>query len=414
MSDLHYLSATEAIERFRARELSPVELMEAVIARAAEVEPTVNALCHTFYDEALEQARAAEARYAPGGEAPRPLEGIPTAVKEEEAIAGQPWTQGSLIYKDLVAEHTSAFARRHHRGRRDRPRARHRAGVLVRRLHAVADLGRHAQPVEPGVRGGRLVGRLGRRARGRDDDARQRLGHRRLDPHPGVVQRRRRVQAAVRPRPRRPAVQPRHLLPLRPAGAHRRRLRALRERRSPGRTPRTSRPCARSSLLPEHFDGIEGLRIAFSPDLGDWPVDEEVRANTLALAETLRAAGADGRRRRPACAACGGRARDGDPLPPRVRRLDRRAGDGAPRPRHALRDRDGALVLESSPPAHSFLEEIELEAKLYAPVGALLERVRRADLPDLRHARAAGRRRLRRPRARGGRGGGAVLLRARC
>src|SRR5439155_672443 len=36
-----------------------------------------------------------------------------TAVKEEEAIAGQPWTQGSLIYKDLVADHTSAFARRH-------------------------------------------------------------------------------------------------------------------------------------------------------------------------------------------------------------------------------------------------------------------------------------------------------------
>ena len=62
--DLHYLSATEALARFRARELSPVELLEAVIARAEEVEPTVNALCHTFYDEAREQARAAEARYA--------------------------------------------------------------------------------------------------------------------------------------------------------------------------------------------------------------------------------------------------------------------------------------------------------------------------------------------------------------
>jgi len=105
MTDLHYLSATEALERFRSRELSPVELLDAVIARAEEVEPTVNALCHTFYDEAREQARAAEARYAGKGEAPRALEGIPLAVKEEEAVAGQPWTQGSLLYKDLVADY---------------------------------------------------------------------------------------------------------------------------------------------------------------------------------------------------------------------------------------------------------------------------------------------------------------------
>ena len=48
-----------------------------MIARAEEVEPTVNALCHTFFDEALEQAREAEARYMGKGEQPRPLEGIP-------------------------------------------------------------------------------------------------------------------------------------------------------------------------------------------------------------------------------------------------------------------------------------------------------------------------------------------------
>src|SRR4029079_1122869 len=45
-------------------------------------------------------------------EEPRPLEGIPTAIKEEEAVAGQPWTQGSLIYKDLVADESSIFAQR--------------------------------------------------------------------------------------------------------------------------------------------------------------------------------------------------------------------------------------------------------------------------------------------------------------
>ena len=37
MTELHYLSATEAIARFRSHDLSPVELLDAVIARAEEV-----------------------------------------------------------------------------------------------------------------------------------------------------------------------------------------------------------------------------------------------------------------------------------------------------------------------------------------------------------------------------------------
>jgi amidase len=112
MSELHYLPATEALRMFRARELSPVELLESVIARAEDIEPTVNALCHRFFDQALEQAGEAERRYMGRGPAPRPLEGIPTAIKEEEAVAGQPWTQGSLIYRDTVADRSSCFAER--------------------------------------------------------------------------------------------------------------------------------------------------------------------------------------------------------------------------------------------------------------------------------------------------------------
>jgi amidase len=46
-------------------------------------------------------------------------------------------------------------------------------------------------------------------------------------------------------------------------------------------------------VLPEDgFAGVEGLRVAVSVDLGSWPVDPEIRANTLACAEALRAAGA--------------------------------------------------------------------------------------------------------------------------
>ena len=66
MEDLCYLSATEARRQFKARKLSPVELMKAVIDQAQRVEPSINAFAQTHYEAALDQARAAEAAYARG------------------------------------------------------------------------------------------------------------------------------------------------------------------------------------------------------------------------------------------------------------------------------------------------------------------------------------------------------------
>lgn len=110
MNDLHYLSAVDAVRLFTSRELSPVELMSAVIARAGAVEPHINAFPVTMYESAMEQARDAEQRYA-AGEA-RALEGLPVAVKEEAPIAGQLNTFGSLRLRDNVAEKTAVFVQR--------------------------------------------------------------------------------------------------------------------------------------------------------------------------------------------------------------------------------------------------------------------------------------------------------------
>ena len=112
VSDLHYLSATEALRLFRSRELSPVELMTAVIARAEAVEPAINAFAETRFDEAMDAARAAQERYAGTGDPPGPLDGLPVAVKEEAPIAGQQNTLGSLPLRDVVADHTAAFVQR--------------------------------------------------------------------------------------------------------------------------------------------------------------------------------------------------------------------------------------------------------------------------------------------------------------
>jgi Asp-tRNA(Asn)/Glu-tRNA(Gln) amidotransferase A subunit family amidase len=44
--------------------------------------------------------------------------------------------------------------------------------------------------------------------------------------------------------------------------------------------------------LPDQFEGISGMRIALSVDLGGWVVDPQVKANTLAVGDALREAGA--------------------------------------------------------------------------------------------------------------------------
>lgn len=110
MSDLAYLGATEALALFRARELSPVELLDAVLEQAALVEPQVNAIVLSLAEEARAQAVRAEQAYAAG--TARPLEGIPVAVKEEAWIAGQPCRLGSRAVPGEIADSTAVFAQR--------------------------------------------------------------------------------------------------------------------------------------------------------------------------------------------------------------------------------------------------------------------------------------------------------------
>ncbi len=103
--ELCYLSATEALGLFESRQLSPVEYMNAQIERAAKVEPVINAFAFEYFDEALAGARKAEQRYMSGGRV-RALEGLPLAVKDEMDIKGQPMTNGSLFLKDNVSTET--------------------------------------------------------------------------------------------------------------------------------------------------------------------------------------------------------------------------------------------------------------------------------------------------------------------
>jgi len=109
--DLCYISASEAARRFRDKSLSPVELLDALIKRAESVEPKVNAFTAEYFDEAREQAKKAEERFANGRQT-RPLEGIPIAIKNESWIKGKVTTSGATFLKNFVATETSSSVQR--------------------------------------------------------------------------------------------------------------------------------------------------------------------------------------------------------------------------------------------------------------------------------------------------------------
>src|SRR5580704_5675048 len=110
--DLCYMTATEALAAFKTRALSPVELLRAIIARCEQLEPKVNALTYTYFDRALEQAKTAEAQYSRPSRQPRPLEGVPLAIKDFHPVKDEITTFGSKIYRDHRPHHTAPTVQR--------------------------------------------------------------------------------------------------------------------------------------------------------------------------------------------------------------------------------------------------------------------------------------------------------------
>src|SRR5260221_13238651 len=84
---VHELTAAQAARLIRRRELSPVELVENLLARAAEIDDRVQAWVSLDGERALAAARAAEELAASGAELP-PLHGVPFGAKDIFDSAG--------------------------------------------------------------------------------------------------------------------------------------------------------------------------------------------------------------------------------------------------------------------------------------------------------------------------------------
>ena len=94
MTELCYSSAVDLAARIRARELSPVELAEALLQRIDEHDGRVNAFAHLAGDLLLDAARRAE-REVMAGTPLGPLHGVPVTIKDLHELEGYPFEQGS-------------------------------------------------------------------------------------------------------------------------------------------------------------------------------------------------------------------------------------------------------------------------------------------------------------------------------
>lgn len=287
--DLCFLGAVDALRAFAARTLSPVELLDAVLARADQVEPTINAITSRRLDHAHAAAAEAEQRWS--NDTARPLEGLPVALKEEQPILGESWQLGSLLLEHEVAPLTHP---------------------VIERIFAAGGVG-HVRTATPefscagfthtklwgttrnpwntditcggssGGSGASLASGTSTLATGSDIGGSIRVP----SSLNGVV-------GFKPPQGRVPTLPPFHLDLYCHEGPMGRSVAdvALLHNVIAGAHSLDHSSMPHPPVIPLTHEGVAGLRIALAVTVGDIPVDDDVAANTLAFADVLRAAGA--------------------------------------------------------------------------------------------------------------------------
>jgi aspartyl-tRNA(Asn)/glutamyl-tRNA(Gln) amidotransferase subunit A len=96
VTDLYWTSATELAELLEKKEVSAVELAQALIDRADEIDGRLHAYLHRTDERLLDEARASDERRATGETRSR-FDGVPTALKDLFVTKGVPTTSGSRI-----------------------------------------------------------------------------------------------------------------------------------------------------------------------------------------------------------------------------------------------------------------------------------------------------------------------------
>lgn len=112
LSDPFYLSSATTLARaIRRRELSSEEVVKACLDRIEAVNPQLNAVVQLVAEEALAQAREADATLS-GGEVSGPLHGLPMTIKDSFDTAGVISTGGTLGRASFVPERDATVVQR--------------------------------------------------------------------------------------------------------------------------------------------------------------------------------------------------------------------------------------------------------------------------------------------------------------
>lgn len=288
---LCYLPATEAIRAFKAKTLSPVDLMTAIIKRCEQVNPKLNAFTYTFFDRALDQAKAAEERYMKN-EGVRPLEGIPCGIKDFHPVEGEITTYGSPIFRDYRPDFTAPTIERLLEAgaimhcRTTTPELAH-SGVTHSLLWGVTRNPWNTEYSPGGSSGGAsaaLAAGMSTICDGTDGGGSCRIPASMA----GVV--------GYKPPQGRNPISPEfamelflHYGPITRTVADA----ALMQNIMSGQHNADITTVRERVVLPEQFEGVEGWKIAFSMDLGYFEIDTQVQKNTRKAGEVFKSLGAE-------------------------------------------------------------------------------------------------------------------------
>ena len=104
MSELPALTIADLQALLRRREVSPGEVLVALQARIAEVDPKIEAYLSLGFEVAQKQAEKVDVTL--------PLGGVPIAIKDLINVAGEPCTCGSRIFRDYRAPYDATAIRK--------------------------------------------------------------------------------------------------------------------------------------------------------------------------------------------------------------------------------------------------------------------------------------------------------------
>src|SRR4051812_47687797 len=109
--EIHYWSLEEAGQRIATRQISSVELTQAILDRISKIDPTLKAYATLTPERALEDAAELDAETG-AGRSRGPLHGVPIAVKDQYDVAGVPTAAGMTIHQTNVADRDATVVAR--------------------------------------------------------------------------------------------------------------------------------------------------------------------------------------------------------------------------------------------------------------------------------------------------------------